>query len=175
MEEMNYKEIAAGWAFCQQAGCPKAGDCLRFKACMSAPAEMTRWLCVLPNALKDGECQYFRKAEKKRMAKGLNGILASVSDKQKRHDIRMALTELLGSKGTYYRYKDGERWMSPELQQAIKERLQQIGHSQEVAFDEYAEAYDFTTGDFETSQAVGQTQEAAAETSQAVGQTGEHD
>ena len=161
MKEVNYEEIVAGWAFCQHAGCPKAEECLRYQACLSAPAELTRWLCVLPSALKDGECQYFRKAEKKRMAKGLNGILESVSDRQKRHDIRMALTELLGSKGTYHRYKNGERWMNPALQQAITERLRQLGYEQEVTFDHYAEAYDFTAG--------------LAETSQAVGQTGEHD
>lgn len=159
MEGVNYEEIAAGWAFCQHAGCPKSGECLRYQACLSAPAEVTRWLCVLPSALKDGECQYFRKAEKMRMAKGLNGILGSVSDRQKRHNIRMALTELLGSKGTYYRYKNGERWMNPALQRAIGERLRQLGYEQEVTFDDYAEAYDFTTGDFETSQAVGQTGE----------------
>lgn len=160
MKYINFDEIPAGWAFCQNKECPKNGECLRYLACMSAPAEMTRWLCVLPNALKDGECQYFRKAEKKRMAKGLNGILASVSDKQKRHDIRMALTELLGSIGTYYRYKAGARWINPNQQQAIEERLRKIGYDKEVEFDEYAETYDFTAGLSETFQAVERTEKS---------------
>lgn len=159
MKSINYDEIPAGWAFCQNSECPKAEECLRYLACMKAPAEITRWTCILPNAVKKGECRFFRKAEIKRMARGLNGIMAKADSKQLRHNMRMALTELLGSKGTYYRYKDGERWINPGLQQVIEERLRQVGYDKEVVFDEYAEAYDFTAGDFETSQAVGQTGE----------------
>jgi hypothetical protein len=160
MKSINYNDIPAGWAFCQNTGCPKNGECLRYLACMAAPAETTRWTCILPNAVKEGECPFFKKAETKRMARGLNGIMACAGSKQQRHNIRMALTELLGSIGTYYRYKAGARWINPNQQQVIEERLRKIGYDKEVEFDEYAETYDFTAGLSETFQAVERTEKS---------------
>lgn len=160
MKYINFDEIPAVWAFCQNKECPKNGECLRYLACMAAPAETTRWTCILPNAVKEGECPFFKKAETKRMARGLNGIMASADSKQQRHNIRMALTELLGSIGTYYRYKAGARWINPNQQQAIEERLRKIGYDKEVEFDEYGETYDFTAGLSETFQAVERTEKS---------------
>lgn len=160
MKYINFDEIPAVWAFCQNKECPKNGECLRYLACMAAPAETTRWTCILPNAVKEGECPFFKKAETKRMARGLNGIMASADSKQQRHNIRMALTELLGSIGTYYRYKAGARWINPNQQQVIEERLRKIGYDKEVEFDEYAETYDFTAGLSETFQAVERTEKS---------------
>ena len=56
----------------------------------------------------------------------------------------MTLTAHFGSKGTYYRYKDGERWINPELQRKIQDLVRLCGSNTEVTFDEYADTYDFT-------------------------------
>ena len=105
---------------------------------------MTRWACVLPTAVKDGECGYFQKAEKVRMARGFKNLFKNIKSRDAQHAIRMELTAYFGSKGTYYRYRDGERWMNPELQQMIADLMLSHGVKEVPVFDEYDEAYDFT-------------------------------
>ena len=78
------------------------------------------------------------------MARGLNATFSKLKDKQVRHQLRIDLTNYFGSKGSYYRYKDGERWMNPQLQKMIADMLKSYGCNQEPAFDEYVESYDFT-------------------------------
>lgn len=78
------------------------------------------------------------------MARGFHGIMQQVRSRDARHDIRIALTDYFGSKGSYYRYKDGERQMSPEQQQWVEALLRKNGITGELVFDEYEETYDFT-------------------------------
>lgn len=139
-----FEEMTPQWALCLNGECPRSGECLRYQLCRQAPAGVTRWLCVLPTALNDGDCAYFRPAEKVRMARGLNSIFKNVRNRQERQAIRLTLTRLLGSKGTYYRYKNGERWIGPKLQQQIEAALRQNGLDGEVTFDYYEETYDLT-------------------------------
>ena len=49
-----------------------------------------------------------------------------------------------GSNGSYYRYKDGQRWLNPQQQQYILDLLRKYGCQAEDVFDEYADTYDFT-------------------------------
>lgn len=79
------------------------------------------------------------------MAKGLNNIYNNVRARKTRSDIRISLTNFLGSKGTYYRYKDGERLINPKLQQDIIDIVHRYAPEEEVCFDHYFEDYDFTT------------------------------
>ena len=70
----------------------------------------------------------------------MNGI----KSRDVRHDARIGLTMHFGSKGSYYRYKDGERRLSPELQQKIENIMRKAGFEGDIVFDEYEEMYDFT-------------------------------
>ena len=141
---INFNNIPEWWALCPGYDCPRKEGCLRHLACTQAPAEVKKWRCVLPNVLDNGECEFFREAEKVMMAKGLNAIYNNVSSKQARSSIRKHLTDFLGSKGTYYRYKDGERLINPNLQQEIREIVHFYAPGTEVGFDETYEDYDFT-------------------------------
>ena len=58
--------------------------------------------------------------------------------------IRYALTAHLGSKGTYYRYKNGERLINPQMQQEIIDIVHRYAPGVEVSFDKTFEDYDFT-------------------------------
>lgn len=144
MAAIDFTEIPTWWPICTNQDCPMAKECLRCKACMEAPVSVTRWASVLPNVLKDGRCSYFQKAEVVRMARGLNSIYKNVHSREARHGIRIDLTAHYGSKGAYYRYKDGERWLNPKEQQYIIDIIRSYGCQGEVSFDEYREAYDFT-------------------------------
>lgn len=141
---VDFSKILEWWALCPGYECPRKGECLRHLACTQAPAKVKKWRCVLPNVLDDGDCGFFRKAEKVVMAKGLGSIYDNVSSKQARSSIRKHLTDFLGSKGTYYRYKDGERLINPDLQQQICEIVHLYAPGAEVSFDETYEDYDFT-------------------------------
>ena len=99
---------------------------------------------MLPTAMEHGQCKYFQKAEEVKMARGFKTLFANMEDKHARHEIRMKLTKFFGSKGSYYRYRDGERWLNPRLQQMIADLMKQQGLEEEPVFDEYYEAYDFT-------------------------------
>ena len=62
-----------------------------------------------------------------RMAKGFHSLFNSFKSLDLRYDFRTQLTEYLGSKGTYYRYKDGERLLNPKQQQWILDFLKKMG------------------------------------------------
>ena len=131
------------WAVCQNAGCPQAESCLRRVAAQSMPSSVTVWPCVMPGALKDGDCAFFAKNEKVRIARGFKNMFARVTSRDDIYTMRRELTDYLGSKGTYYRYKEGERVLSPEQQQWILRLFAQHGYTDGLEFDEYTDGYDF--------------------------------
>ena len=140
---IDFNDIPERWAVCLNDKCPKAGECLRCMAYKEMPKTVTRWMCVMPSALQDGECKYFVKEEKIRMARGFRSLFDGMSSRDARHDLRLRLSEYFGSKGAYYRHKDGERLITPEQQHQIEALVEQYGYSAEAIFDEFVDAYDF--------------------------------
>lgn len=140
----DFDQIPEWWPLCSNSQCGRAGECLRHMAFVEVPEKITRWPCVLPTAMKNGECPYFQKAEKVRMARGFKGLFRNIGNKYAQHEIREELTDYFKSKGTYYRYRDGERWLNPELQQMIAKIMQKHGVDDAPVFDEYCESYDYT-------------------------------
>ncbi len=141
--DIDFNKVPNWWAICPDGQCKMADSCLRHQVFLCAPHQVTRWLCVLPHALEDGKCAYFQKAERLMLARGFKKMFSEMKSRDARHDIRIALTDYFGSKGTYYRYKDGERWLSPEQQQWIVNLLAQYHIDGEGVFDEYEETYLF--------------------------------
>lgn len=140
---INFKEIPSWWGICQNSDCPMAKECLRHQAFLCIPEEIKKWPCILPNALKNGNCPFFHQAMKVRMAKGFQSLVDSLNSRDLRHDFRTQLTDYLGSKGAYYRHKDGERMLNPKQQKWIQDFLISHGYKKEVVFDEYIYTYDF--------------------------------
>ena len=93
--------------------------------------------------MKGGECPCFVKPERLKMARGFANITNKVRVRATRRAIRLRITEYLGSKGSYYRYRDGERLLSPEQQQWILRLLESYGCPTEDFFTQYVEVYDF--------------------------------
>ena len=142
---IDFKQIPATWALCGNSQCQLAGECLRHQAYIAVPQSVTRWLCVLPTAIGDGRCQYYQKAETVRMARGFSSLFNNLNSRDARHDIRIALTAYFGSKGAYYRYKSGQRLLTPAQQQRIMDLLATYQTTDGVAFDEYVDTFDFST------------------------------
>lgn len=140
---IKYNEIPQWWAVCQQASCPRSGECLRHQAFMQIPEDVKQWPCVLPQAVKDGKFHCFVKPERLKMARGFGSINNKVRARATRKAIRLKITEYLGSKGSYYRYRDGERLLSPEQQQWILRLLESYDCPTEGFFTQFVEVLDF--------------------------------
>lgn len=93
--------------------------------------------------MKDGECPCYVKPERLKMARGFSNISSKVRARAIRKTIRLRITEYLGSKGSYYRYRDGERLLSPEQQQWILRLLESYGCPTEGFFTQFVEVFDF--------------------------------
>ena len=141
---IDFKNIPDWWALCPYDDCPRAGECLRNKACKEAPKRFQQWSCVLPHVRKEDGCNYFQKVEEVRMVRGLKKLYDPIRDKRVRSDIRAELMACFGSNGAYYRYRNGERWINPEMQQLIQNVMRKNGYDGEAQYDESVITYDFT-------------------------------
>lgn len=140
---IEFKEIPEWWAVCAQTDCPRSGECLRHQAFKQIPDEVKTWPCVMSQAMKDGECPCYVKPERLKMARGFSNLSSKVRARAIRKTIRLRKTEYLGSKGSYYRYRDGERLLSPEQQQWILRLLESYGCPTEGFFTQFVEVFDF--------------------------------
>ena len=78
-----------------------------------------------------------------RAARGFGDILAKV----RRNDyspMRSRLIKILGSGGTFYRYRNGERLLMPEQQEAIRQIFRNFGYDDNIQFNGFVTVYDFT-------------------------------
>lgn len=141
---IDYKEIPDWWAVCPMSDCKLAETCLRQQVCRQLPEKIKKWYCILPHMPKGDACEYFQKYEKVTMAEGIAAVYKNVKDRPLRTQIRLDLTRYFGSKGTYYRYKNGQRLINPKMQQDIRDIVHRYVPEAEVGFDKTFEAYDFT-------------------------------
>ena len=142
-EQFDFNEVPSSWAVCAGTDCPKAAACLRHLAYCHIPHEKATATCVMPWAQTGRECRFFAPAEKVLFARGFEQLIRRLHSRDARHDLRIALSDYLGSKGTYDRYKKGMRWLTPEQQQWIITFLRPYGFEEEMPFDEYRESYAF--------------------------------
>ena len=138
---MGKNDIPEWWAVCQNGKCELADECLRYKVFERIGMTVDKWTCVMPGAMDNGVCRCFVKGEKVRIARGFDNMFARVKDRSHRSALRNQLTDYLGSKGTYYRYKHGERLLSPEQQQWILDLFGRFGYKNNVDFDTYTHDY----------------------------------
>ncbi len=82
MDTIDFNDIPESWVLCQNRQCLKAGQCLRYQACLQTPQHLDRWKCLLPNALGEEPCKFFQNAEKVTMARGLYSIYQQVDEKK---------------------------------------------------------------------------------------------
>ena len=93
----DYEKIPDWWALCPNRDCEMAATCLRHQVCMQVPQKYKLWTCVLPNAIEDGKCRFYQKAEKVTMAQGIAAVYKNVQSREARSLIRYALTAHLFS------------------------------------------------------------------------------
>jgi hypothetical protein len=58
--------------------------------------------------------------------------------------MRQRLLKCLGTGGTFYCYRNGERLLMPEHQDAIRQIFRDFGYDDNVQFNGYVTIYDFS-------------------------------
>lgn len=138
----DFKKTGIGNPLCLNDGCPKKDDCVRYLAGQHIPDDMLVGPIVLPAAYKNRQCDYFKQVHVVEYAYGFEHIYDDVLRKHYT-EIRKKLTAYSGNKGQYYKYKRGERGLSSEQQQYIKEVFEQFGYNDPIRYDRYAKQYEF--------------------------------
>ena len=141
--DFTYDLVPASWPVCFVANCPLAESCLSPLAGLHLPDDLTIGPAIYPTALRDGKCGHYKKIRKIQAAWGFDTLFTDVKQRDAA-PLRSAIKNYLGGNGTYYRYHNGERLLTPEQQEHILALFRQCGYSENLHFDGYREVYDFS-------------------------------
>ena len=144
MEKRNldFECVPKGYLMCFTADCPLHDECMSDQAGQVMPDDIDKGVCVYPTACRNGQCRFFSPVRVVQTARGFGDIFRDV----RRSDYSAMLAKLkgyLGTGGTYYRYKNGERLLLPEQQEWIGDLFRHYGCSGDVKFDSYLSTYVF--------------------------------
>lgn len=128
--------------YCFQNDCPMKDECLHYQCFSCKSADEKRGYAIFPDALHDGECEYFVQLRIVKTAWGFNSLFSDVKVKDA-PVLRRKMKRYLGSKGQYYRYKLGQLRLLPEQQECIKGIFADMGYA-DVDFDNFKEELDLT-------------------------------
>ena len=132
----DFKQIPPGWKFCFNNNCPMKEECLRYQTATELPEDRVWGSAVFPTALKEGRCKFFRKDEKVTLATGF-----VVENNPRMNQIFLAMrrqmTHYLGGNGTYYLYRNGRKFLSPQQMEWIKELFKRYGYCETGSFDRH--------------------------------------
>ena len=139
----DFRNVTSGFQLCFLADCPKHGECLRYMAGEHLPPKSKWGPAIYPTIERDENgCRFFKTSQPKHMAWGFDTLFRDVLTRNAA-DLRAAIKEYLGGNGTYYRYKNGDRLLTPEQQKWIIDLFKKAGYSKNLEFDHYADVYDF--------------------------------
>ena len=114
-EELNFSEVPLGYSVCLNQQCPKADTCLRRQAEINMPDSVTHWSFISLKHL----------AAHKQMLEIVGRLIYSFKRR------------------TYYRVRKGERPLSPDEQQIVRDILKKHGVNEPWEFDSYYDSYDW--------------------------------
>ena len=138
--QFDFTDVPSWYVLCTNNQCPMQTSCLRFLAAQNAPDHLEIATCVMPKTLKGGQCRCYDKRTVVVWAAGFSRLYDCVMKKDYTA-MRKGLTRYLHGVKFYYEYKRGDRPLSPEQQQWIRNFVKSYGYEWEVPFDSYFEAY----------------------------------
>lgn len=141
---LKFEDVPSSWALCFIDGCAMADKCMRRAAYEVAPARLTTAKTVLPNKTESGDCKWFAPIETMRMAAGFSHIYDNVMRRDYK-SMKQELTNYLGGRSNYYRYKKGTRLLSPSQQERIGRIMKRYGCAEGFDYDGYTDRYCFPT------------------------------
>lgn len=141
-EEFDFTKVPSWYVLCTNAQCPLRDDCLRYLAGQHAPDDLETALCVMPKTLKDGQCRWFDRKKVQVCALGFTHLYDRVLKKDYT-TMRKTITAYLHGAKMYYEYKRGERILSQQQTQWIRNYVKSKGYDWDVPFDSYMEDYEY--------------------------------
>ena len=134
-------QVPTNYMLCTKGDCPKASQCLRYIAGAMMPADVQTWRIVSPVHLaqSQGECAYYRSAEKVRYARGFVRMMSALSVTQA-SAMKESIIATFGM-AMYYRMRKGTRPITPIEQETIYGLLEKQGVTARPEFDAYVEDY----------------------------------
>ena len=143
-QELFKTKAVNGYYVCFASQCPLKEQCLRYLSGQQMPDDKYFYSCVNLHSQDVGteKCSVFRNSEKVKFAKGMMHIFNDDMPKRVEQYVR---DRLIAShcRTYYYEYRNGERLISPAIQQEIRRLFQEAGWSGEVVFDSYIEDYNW--------------------------------
>lgn len=144
-EQEIFKEKAvSGYTVCFAAQCPLKERCLRWKVGQQMPDTKSSYHCVNPHYqdVATAHCPLYRQSEKVQFAQGMMHIFNADMPRRVEPYVR---SHFIAShcKTYYYEYRNGERLISPAIQEEIRDLFREAGWNQEVHFDSYVEDYEW--------------------------------
>lgn len=136
----DFADVPGWYVLCNNSQCPLRNDCLRFLAAEQAPETLEVANCVMPKTLKGNACRWYDKKTAIIYAAGFSHLYDHVL-KADYTPMRKTITRYLHGTKLYYEYKRGDRPLSPEQQQWIRNYVKSRGYDWEVEFDRYFEGY----------------------------------
>lgn len=141
--DFTFDLVPAAWPVCFLSDCPLSEDCLNYLVGLHVPDSLTCGNAVYPTARHNGECSQYKKIKKIRAAWGFKSLFENVKERDA-STLRSALKNSLGGNGTYYRYNNGQRLLTPEQQDLVLSIFHQFGYTDNLHFDGYRDIYDFS-------------------------------
>ena len=138
--DFDFSKVPSWYVLCTNNDCPMQAECLRHLAAQNAPDNLEISTCVMPRTLKNGYCRWFDKITIDVWAAGFDHLYDRVMKKDYT-SMRKAITRYLHGCKFYYEYTRGERALSPEQQQWIRNYVRSNGYEWEVEYDRYFEDY----------------------------------
>ena len=138
--EFIFSDVPTWYVLCTNGQCQFQSSCLRYLAGSRIPEDKEIAMCVMPKTLKDGKCRWYDKRTVAVFASGFSHLYDKVM-KMDYTKMRKAITSYLHGAKLYYEYKRGDRPLSPEQQQWIRDYVKSCGYDWEVEFDRYFEGY----------------------------------
>lgn len=143
MDEQLLREKAKHYLVCYREQCERHQHCLRWLAGPYVPETDNVQTCVnvMNKEVREGRCPFFKSDEPVRMKRGLKHLYDDIP-KRVGTAIRLELDSHYGHT-MYYKYRNGELPITPDMQRCIAEVCQRHGWTVEPVYDETTEEYDW--------------------------------
>ena len=135
-------QVPKSYLVCFLSDCPMAKECIRYFAGLYIDKNTHYGSAIYPSALKDGKCEYFRENRIIHCKWGFHTLFMDVKQNDYA-ELHYIIKKYLGGNGTYYRYDNGERLLTPEQQDWIISLFKQYGYTDNLEFDGDKEVYDW--------------------------------
>lgn len=139
---IDYNEFPGRFAHCLNDKCVRGGQCLRRQMALAVPKERDCFMVVNPaqiGPISGENCTHFLLDQPQQYAKGIKRLYDKVPHKEAQ-TLKRQIMGYLG-RTAYYRCYRGERLISPQEQEQIRQLFLQQNINEEPQFDTYIEYY----------------------------------